>query len=324
MKYFVTGATGFIGGAVVRLLVRRGDEVVALVRDPARARHLADQGVQLVGSDLSDPEQLRVSMRGADGVFHIAGWYKVGVADHAAAWATNVEGTRNVLAAMAEEGITKGVYTSTLAVNSDTHGVEVDESYHFVGEHLSLYDATKAEAHRIAGVAIAQGLPLVIVMPGLVYGPDDPSSVGGALRQLLRGRLPALPHGTQYNWAHVDDTARAHLLAMDHGHCGQRYIIAGQRAQLLPMMRLAAQEARVRAPLGVPPAAMRATGVVTGPLARVLPIPAQYTPEALRVVAGVSYLGSNAKARRDLGFEPRPLADGWVDTVHHEMATLDA
>lgn len=320
----MTGATGFIGGEVVRMLVRRGDEVVALVREPARARHLADQGVQLARGDVADADCLRAPMRGVDGVFHIAGWYKVGLDDRAAAWATNVDGTRNVLAAMGDLSIDKGVYTSTLAVNSDTHGVEVDETYHFVGKHLSVYDATKAEAHRIARARIAEGLPLVIVMPGLVYGPDDPSSVGHSLRELVRGRLPVLPRGAEFNWAHVEDTARAHLLAMDRAQAGQTYMICGERAGLLPTMRLAADTAGRRAPLGVPARAMRSVGVVTGPLARVAPVPPEFTAEALRVVAGTTYLGSNAKARRELGFDPRPLAEGWVDTVHHEMATLNA
>lgn len=318
----MTGATGFIGRVVVRKLLARGDDVVAVVRNPGRARHLADQGVELARGDVSDRGSLVRPMREVDGVFHIAGWYKVGVDDREAAWATNVDGTRNVLDVMAELGIAKGVYTSTLAVNSDTHGVEVDESYHFVGTHLSLYDATKAEAHRIARARIADGLPLVIVMPGLVYGPEDTSAVRVSLRNLLRGRLPAVPTGTAYSWAHVDDIAEAHLLAMDSAPTGETYIIAGQSATLLEGMRLAAEVAGTRAPIGIPAGGMRAMAPVTGLLGKVLPLPAEYSPEGLRVVAGPTYLGSNAKARRELGYDPRPLAVGWTETVRHEMATM--
>ncbi len=318
----MTGATGFIGGVVVRKLLARGDDVVAAVRDPGRARHLADQGVELVRGDVSDRGSLAQPMRGADGVFHIAGWYRTGVDDREAAWATNVDGTRNVLDVMAELGIAKGVYTSTLAVNSDTHGVEVDESYHFVGKHLSLYDATKAEAHRIARARIADGLPLVVVMPGLVYGPEDTSAVHVSLRNLLRGRMPAVPTGTAYSWAHVDDIADAHILAMDSAPAGETYIIAGPSATLLEGMRLAAMVAGKRAPIGIPARGMRAMAPVSGLLGRVLPLPAEYTAEGLRVIAGPTYLGSNAKARRELGYDPRPLEDGWAETVRHEMATL--
>ncbi len=318
----MTGATGFIGGVVVRKLVQRGDDVVAAVRYPGRARHLVDQGVEVVRGDVSDRGSLVRPMRGADGVFHIAGWYKVGVDDRDAAWATNVDGTRNVLDVMGELGIAKGVYTSTLAVNSDTHGVEVDESYHFVGRHLSVYDATKAEAHRIALSRTASGLPLVIVMPGLVYGPEDTSSVRTSLRNLLRGRLPAVPTGTAYCWAHVDDIADAHILAMDAAAAGQTYIIGGPQATLLEAMRLAARVAGKRAPIGIPAGGMRAMAPVSGLLGRVLPLPAEYTPEGLRVIAGPTYIGSNAKARRELGYDPRPLEVGWAETVRHEMATM--
>ena len=322
MRYFVTGATGFIGAVVVRKLLARGDEVVALVREPGRATHLSDQGVELVVGDVGDRSSLVAPMRDVDGVFHIAGWYKVGVDDRTAAWSTNVDGTTNVLDAMAEAGVAKGVYTSTLAVNSNTNGVAVDESYRFVGRHLSLYDATKAEAHRIAATRIRDGLPLVVVMPGLVYGPDDPSSVGATLRQLLKGRLPAVPRGTEFCWAHVDDTADAHLLAMDRGSEGADYMISGPRHSLLEAMTLAADVAGVRAPIGLPDAALRSLSPVSGLLGRVLPLPPEYTAEGLRVASGVTYLGSNDKARRELGFAPRPLEVGWPPVVIHELATL--
>lgn len=322
MRYFLTGATGYIGSVLARKLRARGDEVVALVREPSRAQHLADLGVELATGDVSDRHTLTGPMRGVDAVFHVAGWYKVGVADRDAAWATNVEGTTNVLDVMGELGIPKGVYTSTLAVNSDTHGVVVDESYHFVGRHLSLYDTTKAEAHRIAAQRISAGLPLVIAMPGLVYGPDDPSAAGTALRQLLRGRLPAVPTGTAFCWGHVEDTADAHVLAMDRGEPGQTYIIAGEPYPLLDAMTLAAGVAGVRPPMGVPPRALRSLTPVTGLLGRALPVPPEYTPEGLRVAAGVTYLGSNEKARRDLGFAPRPLEVGLPPVVIHEQAAL--
>jgi len=318
----VTGATGFIGGVVARKLRARGDEVVALVRDPGRAGYLADRGVELVAGDISDRASLVEAMGGADGVFHIAGWYKVGVDDRAAAWATNVDGTRNVLDVMAELGVRRAVYTSTLAVNSDTHGIQVDESYRFVGRHLSLYDATKAEAHRIAEARIADGLPLVIVMPGLVYGPDDPSSIGDALRQLLRGRFPAAPRGSAFCWAHVEDTADGHLLAMDRGTPGETYMICGEPHSLLEAMTLAARVAGVRAPVGIPDVTMRSLAPVTGLLGRVAPIPPAYTSEGLRVAAGTTYLGTDAKARRELGFAPRSLEVGWPPVVIHEQSAL--
>ena len=128
MKYFVTGATGFVGGHVARQLIAAGHDVVAVVRTPAKAGDLTDLGIVLHQGDVTDKESMRAPMQGVDGVFHIAGWYKVGVKDKTPGEKINIEGTRNVLELMKELGIARGVYTSTLAVNSDTHGKLVDES----------------------------------------------------------------------------------------------------------------------------------------------------------------------------------------------------
>ncbi len=143
MKYFVTGATGFIGGRVARQLVEAGHEVVALVRSPHKAKLLRALGVTIAEGDLTDKESMRAPMTGVDGVFHLAAWYKVGAKDHTMAERINVDGTRNVLELMQALAIPKGVYTSTLAVFSDTKGERVDETYRFDGSHLSEYDRTK-------------------------------------------------------------------------------------------------------------------------------------------------------------------------------------
>jgi nucleoside-diphosphate-sugar epimerase len=192
MKYFVTGATGFVGGHVARQLIAAGHEVVAVVRTPAKAHDLA--GVILHQGDVTEKESMRAPMQGVDGVFHIAGWYKVGVRDKTPGEKINVEGTRNVLELMRELSIPRGVYTSTLAINSDTHGKLVDESYHYTGSHLSEYDRSKWAAHyEVAEPMIAEGLPLTIVMPGLIYGPGDTSSARTTFLQYLQRKLPFIP-----------------------------------------------------------------------------------------------------------------------------------
>src|SRR5688572_1290614 len=177
MKYFVTGATGFVGGTLVKQLIKNGHEVNASVRDIEKADELKSLGVKLFKGDVTDKESMRAAMTGVDGVYHVAGWYKVGVKDKTTGEKVNIQGTRNVLELMQELKIPKGVYTSTMAVNSDTKGVEVDENYRFTGQHLSVYDKTKAEAHDLAIKMMQEGLPLVIVQPGLVYGIGDTSSV---------------------------------------------------------------------------------------------------------------------------------------------------
>ncbi|MGH8595794.1 MAG: NAD-dependent epimerase/dehydratase family protein, partial [Gammaproteobacteria bacterium] len=249
MKYFVTGATGFVGGHLVRQLIDAGHEVRCLVRDPARAAELARRGATLHAGDITDKASLVEPMRGADGVFHLAAWYKVGVRDVGQAAPANINGTRNVLELMQTLAIPKGVYTSTLAVNSDTRGQLADESYRFSGEHLTEYDRTKAAAHRLAEEFIAQGLPLVIVMPGLIYGPGDNSTVRDMLLQFLKRLLPMVPRETAFSWAHVDDVAHAHILAMEKGRVGEKYIVCGQTHTLAEGFKVAADLLGRRAPI---------------------------------------------------------------------------
>lgn len=322
MKYFITGATGFIGGCLARQLREAGHEVIAVVRNPAKAQDLAQLGVTLHQGDVTDKESMRKPMSGVDGVFHVAGWYKVGVRDKSQAYAINVEGTRNVLELMKELKIKKGVYTSTLAVNSDTHGVEVDEGYHFTGKHISVYDQTKSDAHDVAIKLIKEGLPLVIVQPGLVYGPGDTSSVRTSLIQYLKKQLPVMPKGTAFSWAHIDDIARVHWLAMEKGRIGESYNICGPTHTFINALEIAKEITGVRLPMAVPAGMIRAMSATMYLFDWLIPLPETYTGEGLRVVAGVTYTGNNSKAKRELGYDPRPLKDGLAETLKHEMKLL--
>lgn len=321
MKYFVTGATGFVGGVLARQLRAAGHTVRAAVRNPDKAGELKAIGVELFRGDVTDKESMREAMTGVDGVYHVAGWYKVGVRDKSDGERVNVQGTRNVLELMRELKIPKGVYTSTLAVNSNTHGRVVDESYHFTGKHLSEYDRTKAAAHDIAEEFIAQGLPLVIVMPGMIYGPGDTSVLRVNLLDFLRGRLPMLPTQTGYSPAHVEDIAQAHILGMEKGKAGESYIICGESVSVVEIFRIASQVSGVRLPMTVPYQVMQIMSVLAKPFDALLP--EMYTSEALRVVGGVTYWGNHGKARRELGYHPRPFREGWEATVRHEMKLLD-
>jgi len=182
MKYLVTGATGFVGGEITRQLVKAGHQVHAVVRDMRRAIGLEALGVKLFRGDVTDKDSMREAMMGVDGVFHCAGWYKLVERVKGEAEAVNVQGTRNVLELMRELHIPRGVYTSSGAVFSDTRGRTVDEAYRFSGEYLTAYERSKGEAHRLAEGMIAQGLPLIIAQPGMIYGPGDTSVVRENLR----------------------------------------------------------------------------------------------------------------------------------------------
>jgi nucleoside-diphosphate-sugar epimerase len=323
VKCFVTGATGFVGGRLAHQLRAGGHEVIALARDPTLAGGLARIGAHLIRGDVTDKKSMRAGMKGADVVFHVAGWYKIGVKDKSPAYAVNVEGTRHALELMRELKIVKGIYTSTLAVNSDTHGQLVDESYRFRGQHLSEYDRTKAEAHAIAESFAREGLPLVIVQPGLIYGPSDQGPSHDMFVRYLTRRLPMMPNGLAFCWAHVDDVARGHILAMEKGRAGESYFICGPVHTLVEALRMAERITGIPAPrIVVPPALLSGLSVVTGLLERVVVVPDEYSGEYLRVNAGTTYIGSNAKARSELGWTPRPLEEGLRETLEAEKKAL--
>jgi len=314
VRYLITGATGFVGGALTRLLRAEGHSVVALVRDTHHARSLKDSGVTLRTGDITDVASVREALLGVDGVFHVAGWFKVGVRDTAPGWQVNVEGTRNVLAAAIEAGTPRLVYTSTLAVNSDTAGETVDETYEFSGTHLTAYDASKAAAHELVRQTSPEQLQVVTVMPGGIYGPGDTGQIGALMAQVADGRRVVATAGPTMCQAHVDDIARGHLLAMERGTPGESYMLAGPQTGLGDLLDLVAAIARTRRPVRVPSPVVSSVAVVTGGLGRVIRLPPTYSAESLRV-ASASYLGSPAKAERELGWSARSLRQGVAETV---------
>ena len=268
---------------------------------------------------------MREGMNGADGVFHVAAWYKVGAEDPSVAEDINVKGTRNVLELMEELKIQKGVYTSTVAVFSDTGGKMVDEDYMFRGRFLSEYERTKWEAHyRVARPMILnRNLPLVIVQPSVVYGPGDNSSTGRMLDAYLKRELPAKVKGTYWGWTHVEDIARGHVLAMERGKKGENYIIAGEKRSMIDALRVA------ESITGIPPPRITLTPTIVKLMSRMAsiiqpihPLPNFYHPESLRVIAGVSYLGSNEKAKRELCYDPMGLEEGFRKYLPMRMKEL--
>jgi nucleoside-diphosphate-sugar epimerase len=322
VRIFLTGATGFVGGAIASQLVSAGHDVHAVVRTPAKAEALRLLGVHLHSGDVTDKASMHAPMRGADAVMHVAGWYKVGVRDHRDAHAVNVTGTRHVLELMEELGVPRGVYTSTLAVNSNTGGRIVDEDYRFTGRHLSVYDRTKAEAHRIAEDFIARKLPLIIVQPGLVYGPGDTSGIRTMWRDFLARKLPAIPKRTAFAWGYIDDIARAHILALERGRAGRNYFICGPVHTLEEALDMASEITGIPAPkVRIPPVVLRGLSVAMAPISGLVPLPSAFTSEGLRVIAGVTYIGTNARAKRELGWEPRSLRVGLEQTLKHELAS---
>ena len=322
MKYFLTGATGFLGKKLAQLLRTRNHEVIAVVRWPEKAGDLMEMGVTVVRGDVTEKESMRQAMTGCDGVFHVAGWYKVGVRDKSPGQKINVEGTRNVLELARDLGIPKCVYTSTLAVNSDTKGELRNEDFHFTGRHLSEYDRTKAAAHEIAKQFIKEGLPLVILQPGMIYGPDGTSVSDEALRMYLKKQLPVMVKKAAYSWGHVEDIAEAHILAMEKAAPGSTYIVCGPPHEYTEMMQMAEEITGLRKPLAIPPLFLKFSVPFAWLVEQVVPLPELYSSESLRVQAGVTYLGDNSRAKRELGYNPRPLRQGLEETLLYEWERI--
>jgi nucleoside-diphosphate-sugar epimerase len=170
---------------------------------------------------------------------------------------------------------------------------------------------------------IAAGLPLIIVEPGLVYGIGDTSPMHDTLVQYLQKKLPIAPQKSAYCWGHVDDIARGHILAMQKGKPGDSYIIAGPVCTLIDALALAEKITGVPAPRFQPsPGLLKVVAGMMSVVEKVIPLPPLYTSETLRVSAGVTYLGSNEKAKRELGYSVRPLEEGLHEMLLYDMQQL--
>lgn len=319
MKAFITGATGFIGGRVARKLRERGDEVVALVRSPAKAGRLSELGCTLVEGDLSSQDAIAGGLEGCDAAFHVAAVYKVGIpkSEHDAMREANVRGTERVLDAATAAGVGRIVYVSTVGVFGNTHGKVVDESYRHPGDgFLSCYEETKYQSHQVALDRIQKGAPVVIVQPGGVYGPGDHSELGNMIDQMRTGKLKLLMFPELgFNLVHVDDVAEGIILAHDAGKTGQSYILGGQIATMRELVGKVAEFSGRKAPTRAMPTALMKLSIPIGPLVGKLMGFPPNLGELIKTSDGVTYWASDAKARAQLGYRPRDLDTGLRETV---------
>jgi len=319
VRVVVTGGAGFIGRAVVKRLADRGDRVVALVRDPVRAAHLAAGNVKLVKSELRSVPALTEQMRAADAAIHGAGVYRIGIRarDRGAMWDGNVGTTERVLDAAILANVPRIVYLSTNNVFGNTRGTRPEESYRrdLREGFLSYYDETKFRAHEAAERRIAAGAPIVIVQPGQTYGPHDHSQATEQLRLAHAGRLRYVALGsTGLAWVHVDDLAEAIVAALDRGRIGEAYSLAGECRTLVDAVAIAARVGGRRPPrFSVPTALLRLLAPLNDRLGGLPGLPADLG-ETIRAGHGVTYWASHAKATAELGFNPRALQEGVADT----------
>lgn len=320
MKWFVTGATGFLGRHLVSELLRRGDSVVALAR--REDDELSRLGVELRRGDVLEPDTVRAAAEGCDGAFHAAGKVSRDPADAEAMHLVHVEGTKRTLDALAAAGVRRVVYASTsgtVAISKDADDVR-DETAETPTELLARwpYYRTKLFAEKVALSRSREGFEVVSVNPSLLLGPGDVhGSSTEDVRLFLDRKVPAIPGG---GIAFVDarDAARAMMLAMERGRPGERYLVNAANMSLATFFGRLARVSRVKAPSVVLP---RTSAVLAGLGADFLGRAA----EALGAKAPLDRISAEmaqhfwycdtGKAERELGFVARDPNETLADTV---------
>lgn len=313
MKVFVTGGTGFVGGALIRHLLENKYEVVAFARKGADLRQLEGLKVDLVEGELSSSEPLKKAMRGCQWVFHVAALYAFWGYTWDEFMRSNVHATRCVLNAAKDAGVKRIVHTSTIAVlappkDGDTADENTPTQYE---ELVGYYKRSKFLAEEVVREFVAQGLPVVMVNPSAPIGTADwkPTATGRVIVDYLNGKMPAYVESHQ-NMVDVDDVAIGHLLAAKKGRIGERYILGGQNLTLKEYLDLLSKVS------GLPPVTVQmpysvalAWSYIDITLARFIKgYKPRATPDAVRVGKLHSYYDFS-KAVRELGYQPRPIIE---------------
>jgi dihydroflavonol-4-reductase len=318
-RVLVTGASGFIGSAVVRAFLSAGYAVRALVRPTSRRDNLAGLDIEIVEGDVCDPVAITRAMAGARYVAHVAADYRLWAPDDATIMRTNVEGTRTMMHASLAVGVERVVYTSsvaTVALRAD--GEPADETQPIASaKSVGAYKASKIVSEGLVATMIAtDALPAVIVNPSTPIGPRDirPTPTGRMIVAAASGRIPAFVD-TGLNLVHVDDVARGHLAALERGRIGERYILGGENVPLADMLREVARMVGRRAPrLKLPRAPLYPLAMVSEMLAAIARREPLLTREGLRMSRQRMFF-SSAKAERELGFRARPYREGLHDAI---------
>ena len=302
---FVTGASGFLGWHVARLLTERGHRVRALCRPASQIRELE---VERVTGDLRDRSSLDAAIAGCGLVFHVAADYRLWSKNPSDLYQSNVEGTRNLLEAAGSAGVDRVVYTSTVGCIGMPPGQNGDENTPVsIADMTGHYKRSKWLAEQVALEKATRGLPVVIVNPTAPVGDHDwkPTPTGKIILDFIRGKLPAYAD-TGLNVVDVRDAAAGHLLAADRGRRGERYILGNENLTLKQiLMRLASITGRAAPKLRVPYAVAYAAGVVTTGFANLTGRAPIAPLEGVKMARKKMFV-SHDKATRELGFYPGP------------------
>ena len=319
MNVFVTGGTGFVGGAVVRRLLEAGHTVRALVRSGTNTRQLDGLPIERIKGDLADADSLRRGMTGCDWVFHVAALYSYWGHPWEEFYQTNVEGTRRVLEIAGDTGARRIVYTSSIAtLGLPTGDTPADEDTPVtLAEKIGHYKRSKFMAEEAARDFARRGLPVVIVNPAAPVGVGDhkPTATGQMIGDFLNGKMFGYVD-TGMNIVDVEDVAAGHLLAAERGRVGERYILGGENLTLKQVLDLLSEVSGLpQVRLHIPHSIALAWSYVDVTLARLNPrhIPAA-TPEKVRLSRQKEYYDSS-KAARELGYTFVPAREALRKSV---------
>ncbi len=319
MRTLVTGATGFVGTAVARQLLAAGHTLRALAREGSDRRNLADLDIEIALGDLRDPDSLDAAVSGCEAVFHVAADYRLWTRDPASLYASNVDGTLNLMRAALRAGVPRVVYTSsvaTLGLNAD--GTPADEDTPVsIDDMIGHYKRSKFIAEReVRRMVTEERLPAVIVNPSTPIGPRDvkPTPTGRVVLDAAAGRIPAFVN-TGLNVVHVDDVARGHLLAFERGTPGERYILGGEDLSLETILaRVAAVSGRKAPKLKLPHAAVLPIAHASELFARMFGGEPLATVDGVRMARKRMFFSSR-KARESLGYGFRSSTEAIRDAV---------
>jgi len=320
MKTFVTGANGHVGANLVRELLARGVEVKALVRPGSDPKPLDGLDVEVAAGDVRDRASIERGMAGCDRAYHVAAFVSLRTGDQQEIFDVNVTGTKNVLAAAAKANLQRTVFCSSFgAVGENPDGGPSDET-HTVNPaqtHLD-YELSKAIAEIEVLRAVTRGQDAVIVNPCGIVGPYDyrPSSVGKTILDFANRRMPAYVAG-QFEFVAVRDVVQGHILAMEKGRSGERYILSGglhTLDQILDHLHVVtgAPKPRIKMPIKL---MMPIATVSSFVMRNFFPdVPPRFTPGTIKLLNGGKHADAS-KARRELGFAPTSVLDAFTETV---------
>ena len=309
MKVAITGATGHVGGNLVRALLDRGDSVRVLLRgEPVGLDGLV---VESVSGDVTDPDTLRGAFDGVEAVFHLAALISITGGQSGRVEAVNVQGVRAVAEAALDAGVRRLVHFSSVhAFDHEPHDEPLDETRRRVGKGHPAYDRSKSAGEAQLQEVVARGLDAVIVNPSGIVGPADPrpSRMGQVFLDLYHRKMPALLDGG-FDWVDVRDVVSGALGALEHGRSGEGYLLSGHWHTIRELASLAEEVTGVRAPAATSPMWLAQLGAPFMTLFnRVTGVEPLYTSEALHALKSNRDIRHD-KASGELGFEPRPMAE---------------